>query len=47
LVPAAIIFLVLQKPWKGRALPNSQVLLHYIFNYKIIASKAIFVLIMI
>ncbi|XP_078164011.1 zinc transporter isoform X1 [Carex rostrata] len=25
LVPAAIIFLVLQKPWKGRALPNSQV----------------------
>ncbi|KAJ1687447.1 hypothetical protein LUZ63_018837 [Rhynchospora breviuscula] len=25
LVPATIIFLVLQKPWKGRALPNSQV----------------------
>ncbi|KAJ0985749.1 hypothetical protein J5N97_004105 [Dioscorea zingiberensis] len=25
LVPASIIFLVLQKPWKGRPLPNSQV----------------------
>ncbi|MQM04715.1 hypothetical protein Taro_037516 [Colocasia esculenta] len=25
LVPASIIFLGLQKPWKGRALPNSQV----------------------
>ena len=26
LVPASVIFLVLQKPWKGRPLPNSQVL---------------------
>ncbi|XP_072966262.1 uncharacterized protein [Typha angustifolia] len=25
LVPASIIFLILQKPWKGRPLPNSQV----------------------
>jgi hypothetical protein len=25
LVPASVIFLVLQKPWKGRPLPNSQV----------------------
>ncbi|KAM0933195.1 hypothetical protein DsansV1_C37g0232461 [Dioscorea sansibarensis] len=25
LLPASIIFLVLQKPWKGRSLPNSQV----------------------
>ncbi|CAL9072698.1 unnamed protein product [Musa acuminata var. zebrina] len=26
LVPASIIFLVLQKPWKGRPLPNSQII---------------------
>ncbi|WOL17585.1 hypothetical protein Cni_G26378 [Canna indica] len=26
LVPASIVFLALQKPWKGRALPNSQVI---------------------
>ena len=26
LVPTSVIFLVLQKPWKGRPLPNSQVL---------------------
>ncbi|XP_042375487.1 uncharacterized protein LOC121969443 isoform X1 [Zingiber officinale] len=26
LVPASVIFLVLQKPWKGRPLPNSQVI---------------------
>ncbi|KAL6845440.1 hypothetical protein ACP4OV_024935 [Aristida adscensionis] len=25
LVPASVIFLILQKPWKGRPLPNSQV----------------------
>nr|CAD1840499.1 unnamed protein product [Ananas comosus var. bracteatus] len=26
LVPSSIVFLVLQKPWKGRPLPNSQVI---------------------
>lgn len=31
LVPSSIIFLVLQKPWRGRPLPNSQVPLYLLF----------------
>lgn len=33
LVPTSVIFLVLQKPWKGRALPNSQVSLYLHFSW--------------